>query len=65
MMSLPRPFLRFLPGAVCRLEIPRVQMTTLCLAPESVHLRADELPPGRLVVSVSKHLTAVIVGVIP
>lgn len=30
----------------------------------TVHLRAEELPPGRLVVSVSKHLTAVIDGVI-
>ena len=29
-----------------------------------VHLRADELPPGRLVVAVSKHYTAVIDGVI-
>jgi len=29
-----------------------------------VHLRAGELPRGRLVVSVSKHLTAVIDGVI-
>jgi hypothetical protein len=29
-----------------------------------VHLRADELPAGRLVVSVSKHLVAVIDGVI-
>lgn len=29
-----------------------------------VHLRADELPQGRLVVSVSKHLVAVIDGVI-
>src|SRR5262249_49801765 len=29
-----------------------------------VHLRARELPAGRLVVSVSKHLTAVIDGVI-
>lgn len=29
-----------------------------------VHLRADELPAGRLVVNVSKHLTAVIDGVI-
>jgi len=28
------------------------------------HLRADELPAGRLVVSVSKHITAVIDGVI-
>ena len=30
----------------------------------TVHLRADELPPGRLVVSVSKHMVAVIDGVI-
>jgi hypothetical protein len=30
----------------------------------TVHLRADELPPGRLIVSVSGHLTAVIDGVI-
>lgn len=29
-----------------------------------VHLRADELPPGRLVVKVSRHLVAVIDGVI-
>jgi|SRR5262245_1678553 len=29
-----------------------------------VHLRASELPPGRLVVQVSKHLVAVIDGVI-
>jgi hypothetical protein len=30
----------------------------------TVHLRADELPAGRLVVSVSKHWVAVIDGVI-
>lgn len=30
----------------------------------TVHLRADELPPGRLVVSVSRHLCAVVDGVI-
>lgn len=29
-----------------------------------VHLRKDELPDGRLIVSVSKHITAVINGVI-
>jgi hypothetical protein len=29
-----------------------------------VHLRAKELPPGRLVVSVSKHVTCVLDGVI-
>jgi len=29
-----------------------------------VHLRTDELPSGRLIVSVSKHMTAVIDGVI-
>ena len=30
----------------------------------TVHLRADELPNGRLVVAVSKHYTAVLDGVI-
>lgn len=30
----------------------------------TVHLRPDELPKGRLIVAVSKHLTAVIDGVI-
>lgn len=30
----------------------------------TVHLRADELPPGRLVVKCSRHLVAVIDGVI-
>lgn len=30
----------------------------------TVHLRAEELPPGRLIVAVSKHLCAVIDGVI-
>ena len=39
---------------------PTMQIGSGC----KVHLRADELPPGRLVVSVSKHLTAVIDGVI-
>lgn len=29
-----------------------------------VHLRSDELPPGRLIVSVSKHITCVIDGVL-
>lgn len=29
-----------------------------------VHLRAEELPPGRLAVSVSRHITAVLDGVI-
>lgn len=39
---------------------PTMQIGSGC----TVHLRADELPPGRLVVSVSRHLTAVIDGVI-
>ena len=30
----------------------------------TVHLRADELPPGRLIVSISRHIVAVIDGVI-
>jgi hypothetical protein len=39
---------------------PTMQIGSGC----TVHLRADELPAGPLVVSVSKHLTAVIDGVI-
>ena len=39
---------------------PTMQIGSGC----TVHLRPDELPSGRLVVSVSKHLTAVIDGVI-
>ncbi len=39
---------------------PTMQIGSGC----TVHLRSDELPQGRLVVSVSKHLTAVIDGVI-
>ena len=39
---------------------PTMQIGSGC----TVHLRADELPSGGLVVSVSKHLTAVIDGVI-
>jgi hypothetical protein len=39
---------------------PTMQIGSGC----TVHLRPDELPPGRLVVSVSKHLTAMIDGVI-
>jgi hypothetical protein len=39
---------------------PTMQIGSGC----TVHLRADQLPPGRLVVSVSKHLTAVVDGVI-
>jgi hypothetical protein len=39
---------------------PTMQIGSGC----TVHLRPDELPAGRLVVSVSKHLTAVIDGMI-
>jgi hypothetical protein len=39
---------------------PTMQIGSGC----TVHLRPDELPSGRLIVSVSKHLTAVIDGVI-
>jgi len=40
--------------------IPTMQIGSGC----KVHLKADELPAGRLVVSVSKHMVAVIDGVI-
>lgn len=39
---------------------PTMQIGSGC----KVHLRADELPSGRLVVSVSRHMVAVIDGVI-
>lgn len=39
---------------------PTMQIGSGC----KVHLRAEELPKGRLIVSVSKHLVAVIDGVI-
>jgi hypothetical protein len=39
---------------------PTMQVGSGC----KVHLRADELPPGRLVVQLSKHTTAVINGVV-
>lgn len=40
--------------------VPTMQIGQGC----KVHLRADELPKGRLIVNVSKHFTAVIDGVI-
>ncbi len=40
--------------------VPTMQVGTGC----QVHLTASELPPGRLIVSVSRHYTAVIDGVI-
>jgi len=40
--------------------VPTMQIGSGC----KVHLRANELPPGRLIVNVSKHTVAVIDGVI-
>ena len=40
--------------------VPTMGIGTGCL----VHLRADELPSGRLIVSLTRHVTAVIDGVI-
>ena len=40
--------------------IPTMGIGTGC----QVHLRADELPKGRLIVKLSKHLTAVIDGIV-
>ena len=40
--------------------VPTMKIGSGC----KVHLRAEELPPGRLIVRVSHHLTAVIDGVI-
>ena len=40
--------------------VPTMQIGSGC----RVHLRADELPPGRLICAVSKHVCAVIDGVV-
>lgn len=40
--------------------VPTMQIGSGC----TVHLRADELPTGRIIVSVSRHLCAVIDGVL-
>ena len=40
--------------------VPTMRIGSGC----TVHLRADELPPGRLIVSLSRHMVAVIDGVI-
>ena len=40
--------------------VPTMQVGKGC----KVHLKADELPKGKLIVSVSKHYTAVVDGVI-
>ena len=40
--------------------VPTMGIGTGC----QVHLRPDELPPGRLIVSVSRHICAVIDGVV-
>jgi hypothetical protein len=40
--------------------VPAMRIGSGC----TVHLRAEELPTGRLVVSLSKHVTAVVNGVI-
>ena len=40
--------------------VPTMAIGTGC----RVHLREDELPPGRLVISLSRHCTAVIDGVV-
>jgi hypothetical protein len=47
-------------GSLGWIWTPTMQIGSGC----TVHLRSDELPSGRLLVSVSKHLTAVIDGVI-
>jgi hypothetical protein len=47
-------------GSLGWIWTPTMQIGSGC----TVHLRGDELPSGRLLVSVSKHLTAVIDGVI-
>src|ERR1700730_2873392 len=55
---------RLEPTADCSEVSPHRDWLSISSATNMVGLRAKELPPGRLVVSVSKHLTAVIDGVI-
>ena len=45
---------------LCWRWVPAMGIGTGC----RVHLRADELPPGLLIVSLSKHVAAVIDGVL-
>jgi hypothetical protein len=58
--GLSRPLIRKLLDKNGWTWTPTMRIGSGC----KVHLRADELPPGRLIVSVSKHLVAVIDGVI-
>lgn len=55
----PKIYRRYLQGIGWRWT-PTMGIGTGC----TVHLRADELPSGRLIVSLSKHLAAVIDGVV-
>ena len=55
-----KPTMRRLMSSLGWLWTPTMGIGTGC----KVHLRADELPAGRLVVSVSRHIVAVIDGVI-
>jgi hypothetical protein len=55
-----KPTIRKIMAALGWQWVPCMQIGSGC----QVHLRSDELPAGRLVVSVSRHLTAVIDGVI-
>jgi hypothetical protein len=58
--GIPRPTIRAFLDSLGWRWVPTIQIGQGC----TVHLRVGELPPGRLIVSVSRHITAVIDGVI-
>lgn len=58
--GVQRPTIRKIMADLGWRWVPTMEVGSGC----QVHLRADQLPPGRLVVSLSKHLVAVIDGVV-
>ena len=58
--GIQKPTIRHYLASIGWRWVPTMQIGSGC----KVHLRADELPGGRLIVSVSRHMAAVIDGVV-
>jgi hypothetical protein len=58
--GIPKPVIREYMGLINWRWVPTMGIGTGC----TVHMRAADLPPGRLIVSVTRHLAAVIDGVL-
>ncbi len=58
--GIPKPVTRVYLASLGWTWAPTMGIGTGC----RVHLRADELPPGRIIVKLSRHICAVIDGVI-